>query len=38
MSLRLTLLRSLRPGKYTLTLLSGAGKHETIRIESFTLS
>jgi hypothetical protein len=37
-SLRLTPLRSLRPGKYTLTLLSGAGKHETIRSESFTLS
>ncbi len=37
-SLRLTPLRSLRPGKYTLTLVSGAGKHETIRSESFTLS
>ena len=37
-SLRLTPLRQLRPGKYTLTLLSGAGKHETIRSESFTLS
>jgi hypothetical protein len=37
MSLRLTPLRSLRPGKYTLTLVSGAGKHETIRSESFTL-
>jgi hypothetical protein len=38
MSLWLTPLRSLRPGKYTLTLLSGTGKHETIRSESFTLS
>jgi hypothetical protein len=38
MSLRLTPLRSLRPGKYTLTMVSGAGKHETIRSESFTLS
>lgn len=38
MSLRLTPLRSLRPGKYTLTLIGGAGKHETIRSESFTLS
>ena len=37
-SLRLEPLRSLRPGKYTLTLISGAGKHETIRSESFTLS
>ncbi len=39
MSLRLTPLRKLRPGRYTLTLISsGAGKHETIRSESFTLS
>jgi hypothetical protein len=38
MSLRLTPLRKLRPGHYTLTLISGAGKHETIRSESFTLS
>ncbi len=38
MSLRLLPLRSLRPGKYTLTLIGGAGKHETIRSESFTLS
>ncbi len=38
LSLRLTPLRSLRPGKYTLTLVSGAGKHETIGSESFTLS
>jgi Collagen triple helix repeat (20 copies) len=38
MSLRLAPLRSLRPGKYMLTLITGAGKHETIRSESFTLS
>jgi DNA-binding beta-propeller fold protein YncE len=38
MSLRLTPLRSLRPGKYTLTLISGRGSRETIRSESFTLS
>jgi hypothetical protein len=37
-SLRLTPLRTLRSGRYTLTLVSGAGKHETIRSESFTLS
>jgi len=37
-SLRLEPLRSLRPGKYTLTLVSGTGRHETIRSESFTLS
>ncbi len=38
MSLRLLPVRLLRPGKYTLTLVSGTGKHETIRSESFTLS
>jgi hypothetical protein len=38
MSLRLLPLRRLRSGKYTLTLISGTGKHETIRSESFTLS
>jgi hypothetical protein len=38
MSLRLTPLRSLRPGKYTLTLIGGAGKHERITTESFVLS
>jgi hypothetical protein len=38
LSLRLEPLRSLRPGKYTLTLVSGTGKHEKIRSESFTLS
>jgi hypothetical protein len=38
LSLRLTPLRSLRPGKYTLTLVSGAGQHERIASESFTLS
>ena len=37
LSLRLTPLRSLRPGKYTLTLISGSGRHETIRSEAFTL-
>jgi len=38
MSLRLTPLRSLQPGKYTLTLISGTGEHERIRSMSFTLS
>ncbi len=38
LSLRLTPLRKLRPGHYVLTLISGSGKHETIRSESFTLS
>jgi hypothetical protein len=38
MSLRLTPLRRLRPGNYELTLISGAGRHERIRNESFTLS
>ncbi len=38
LSLRLTPLRKLRPGHYALTLISGAGKDETIRSESFTLS
>lgn len=37
MSLRLLALRRLRPGHYTLTLISGAGSHEAIRSESFTL-
>ena len=37
MSLRLAPLRTLRPGRYTLTLISGAGRHRTIRSESFTL-
>jgi DNA-binding beta-propeller fold protein YncE len=37
MSLRLIPLRKLRPGRYTLTLIAGAGRHETIRRESFTL-
>jgi hypothetical protein len=35
--LRLTPLRSLRPGKYTLTLISGTGRRERISSESFTL-
>jgi hypothetical protein len=38
MSLRLVPLRRLRPGKYTLTLISGSGKHRRISNESFTLS
>jgi hypothetical protein len=37
MTLRLTSLRQLRPGRYTLTLMSGAGKREAIRRESFTV-
>jgi hypothetical protein len=37
MTLRLTPLRKLRPGKYRLTLISGTGRHETVHIESFTL-
>ncbi len=37
MSLRLTPLRKLRPGNYTLTLIGGAGRYETIRREVFTL-
>jgi DNA-binding beta-propeller fold protein YncE len=37
MSLRLLPVRRLRPGKYTLTLISGTGQHERIRSESFTL-
>jgi hypothetical protein len=38
LSLRLTSLRKLRAGRYTLTLISGAGSHETIRSEAFTLN
>jgi hypothetical protein len=38
MSLRLVPLRRLRPGNYTLTLISGSGKHKKISNESFTLS
>jgi hypothetical protein len=37
LSLRLTPLRRLRSGHYTLTLIGGAGRHQTIRTESFTL-
>jgi DNA-binding beta-propeller fold protein YncE len=37
LNLRLAPLRRLRPGRYTLTLISGGGRHETIRSESFTL-
>ena len=38
MSLRLTPLRKLQPGKYTLTLISGTGRHKRISRQSFTLS
>ncbi len=38
MSLRLLPVRWLSPGKYTLTLISGAGKHERLTTKSFTLS
>jgi hypothetical protein len=38
MSLRLIAVRSLRPGRYTLTLTSGSGAHRTTRSEPFTLS
>jgi hypothetical protein len=37
MSLRLTPLRRLRPGRYMLTLITGSGRDEHIRSESFTL-
>jgi hypothetical protein len=37
MRLRLMPLRGLRPGHYTLTLISGVGRHEVIRTESFAL-
>lgn len=37
LSLRLTSLRKLLPGRYTLTLISGSGRHQRIRHESFTL-
>jgi DNA-binding beta-propeller fold protein YncE len=37
-SLRLLPVRRLRPGRYTLTLISGAGSHRRIATESFTLS
>ena len=38
MSLRLTPLRSLLAGKYTLTLIRGTGRNKRINRESFTLS
>ena len=38
MSLRLLPVRRLQPGKYTLTLIGGTGRHERISNESFTLS
>ncbi len=37
MSLRLIAMRSLRPGRYTLTLVSGSGAHRVTRSEPFTL-
>lgn len=37
LSLRLTPLRKLRAGRYTLTLISGSGRQETISSEAFTL-
>ncbi len=37
MSLRLLPVRSLRPGRYTLTLINGTGRHERISTQSFTL-
>ncbi len=37
MSLRLTPLRKLQPGRYTLTLISGTGKHKRISRESVIL-
>ncbi len=37
MRLRLIPVRTLRAGRYTLTLIAGSGRHETIRTESFTL-
>jgi len=37
MSLRLLSLRQLKPGRYTLTLISGAGRRERIHREAFTL-
>ena len=38
MSLRLISVRKLKPGRYTLTLISGTGRHETIRSAEVTLS
>ncbi len=37
MSLRLLPVRLLRPGRYTLTLISGTGRHKRISTESFAL-
>jgi hypothetical protein len=37
-SLRLRPVRRLAPGRYTLTLISGTGRHERISTQSFTLS
>jgi hypothetical protein len=36
--MRLSPLRRLRPGRYTLTLIAGSGAHEQIRSEGFTLT
>jgi hypothetical protein len=38
MRLRLLSVRRLRPGRYTLTLITGSGRHERISTESFALS
>ncbi len=38
MSLRLLPVRKLRPGHYTLTLISGSGRHETIHSEPLAIS
>jgi hypothetical protein len=38
LELQLEQLHKLRPGRYTLTLIGGAGSHETIRSEAFTLN
>jgi hypothetical protein len=38
LSLRLSDRRALRPGRYTLTLISGVGREERISTEAFTLS
>jgi hypothetical protein len=37
MALRLAAVRRLRPGRYTLTLILGRGRHETRQTEPFTL-
>ncbi len=37
LSLRLQSQRRLRPGRYKLTLVSGKGRHRSVRTETFTL-